>query len=121
MKKLYNKFKNSFLIYAVPMIIIFSVVLLTYWPGILVSDSMVQWNQVQTGVISNWHPAYNTIYIMLLSKIINSPGFVLFVQLIIMSLCIASFLKKIEKYYNINKYYLIICSIISFSGCHGAG
>lgn len=112
MKKKLDKFKNSFLIYTIPILVIFIIVLLAYWPGILVSDSMVQWHQTQTGNISNWHPAYNTIYIMLLTKIINNPGFVLGIQCLIMSLCIGSFLKKIEKYYNVNKIYLIVSAVI---------
>lgn len=113
-----NKIKNILLKiierekYAIPMLIIFTIVLLAYWPGILVSDSMVQWNQAQTGNITNWHPAYNTIYIMMLTKIVNNPGFVLFIQSLIMSLCIGSFLYKLEKYYKVNKIYLFIASIL---------
>ena len=72
MKKIIEKIKNSFILYSLPIMLIFTIVLLAYWPGILVSDSMVQWHQAQTGAISNWHPAYNTIYIMILTKIINN-------------------------------------------------
>lgn len=113
-----NKLRNIFskiprcIVFALPMFAFFLVVLLAYWPGILVSDSIFQWHQAQTGDITNWHPAYNTIYIMLLSKIINNPGFVLFVQITIMSLCIGSFLGKLEKYYGVNRIYLLICSFL---------
>lgn len=110
-KKIVSKIPRC-IIFAFPMFVVFLVVLLAYWPGILVSDSIFQWHQAQTGDITNWHPAYNTIYIMLLSKIINNPGFVLFVQITIMSLCIGSFLGKLEKYYKVNRIYLLICSFL---------
>lgn len=96
----------------IPLLLIWGIVLLAYWPGILVSDSMVQWNQVQTGVFDNWHPAYNTLYIYLLTRICNSPAFVLFVQIIILSYCITAFMREVEKYYNVNKYYLLFCSVL---------
>lgn len=106
-----NKLLNiSF--YTIPVLIVFSITLLAYWPGILVSDSMYQWNQAQTGEFSDWHPAYNTIYISLLIKIWNHPGFVLFVQCLILSLCVAFIMTRLEKYYKINKIYLLIMSII---------
>ncbi len=102
----------SLLLYSLPVLIIFTIVLLAYWPGILVSDSMVQWHQTQTGDFSDWHPAYNTIYIFLLTKIWNNPGFVLFVQCLIISLSVGFVLFTLEKYYKINKIYLFIMSIV---------
>ncbi len=111
--KLKEKIKiPSIIIYAIPVFIIFSIVLLAYWPGILVSDSMVQWNQTQTGVFDDWHPAYNTIYIFLLTKIWNNPGFVLLVQCLLMALTIGYFFSRLEKYYKVNKYLLFIASFI---------
>lgn len=107
MKKILN-----IMFYATPMIIIFTIVLLTFWPGVIVSDSMVQWNQVQTGNYSDWHPVYNTLYIALLSKICNNPTFVIFVQLILLSLCMAFVMTRIEKYYKVNKIYLFVFSIL---------
>lgn len=114
--KLLEKIKSvkipKFILYAIPAICIFTVVLLAYWPGILVSDSMVQWNQTQTGIFDDWHPAYNTIYIFLLTKIWNNPGFVLLVQCLIMSLSLGYFLSRLDKYYKVNKYFLLISSLI---------
>lgn len=114
--KLLEKIKSikipKFILYAIPAIAIFTIVLLAYWPGILVSDSMVQWNQAQTGVFDDWHPAYNTIYIFLLTKIWNNPGFVLFIQCLIMSLTVGYFFSRLDKYYKVNKYFLLISSAI---------
>lgn len=107
------RIKNfDILFYALPILIIFTIVLLAYWPGILVSDSMVQWHQTQITSFNNWHPAYNTIYIFLLTKICNNPGFVLFIQCLILSLCVAFTMTRLRKYYNVNKTYLFIMCII---------
>ena len=96
----------SWLKYTLPIFIIFTIVLLVYYPGILESDSMVQWDQVQRAVFTNWHPAYNTIYIYLLTRIWNNPFFVLLVQCFILSFSFGMCLTKIKKYYNIKKKYL---------------
>ena len=96
------KTKNfDILFYALPIFIIFTIVLLAYWPGILVSDSMVQWHQTQIASFNNWHPAYNTIYIFVLTKICNNPGFVLFIQCLILSLCVSFTITRLKKYYNV--------------------
>lgn len=111
MKKFIKKIP-SFIKFGLPIFIIFTIVLLAYWPGILVSDSMVQWNQTQTRQFTDWHPAYNTIYIFVLSLIWNTPGFVLLIQCLIMSLVSGYFLSRLEKYYKVNKYFLYIAGII---------
>ncbi len=102
----------SIFIYSLPVFFIFTIILLAYWPGILVSDSMVQWNQIQNWQFDDWHPAYNTIYMAILTKIWNNPGFVLWIQCLWMSLAIGYFFDRIQKYYNVNKYFLLIMSII---------
>ena len=102
----------NILIYSLPIFIIFVIVLLAYWPGILVSDSMVQWHQTQTQNFNDWHPAYNTIYIYILTCIWNNPGFVLLIQCLILSLCASFVITRLEKYYKINKIYLFIMCIL---------
>ncbi len=46
---------KSLLISWVILVLVFTIVLLAFWPGIISPDAMVQWHQVQTGVIDNWH------------------------------------------------------------------
>lgn len=108
--KIKEEYKNI-LLFSIPIFIIFLIVLLAYYPGILVSDSMYQWHQTQVGKFNDWHPAYNTIYIFLLTRIWNSPFFVLLIQCIVLSFSIGYFISKLYKYYNINKWYLFVCSI----------
>ena len=52
MKKLIDKIPN-FVLYSIPLVIVFTVMLLAFYPGILSPDAMVQWNQVQTNTINN--------------------------------------------------------------------
>lgn len=103
---------ERFLNYFLPIVVIFFIILLAYWPGILVSDSMVQWNQTQTGVYTNWHPIVATLCIKLISLIWDTPGFVLFVQSLIIAFLFAHVLMKIEKYYKVDRIFFIIISIL---------
>ena len=69
-KKIIKKLnKNNILLYSLPLFIVFFIVLLAYYPGIMVSDGVYQWDLIKKGTIDDWHPAYNTIYIMLLTLI----------------------------------------------------
>lgn len=111
-EKIINIRIPSMLLYAFPVLFIFTIVLLAYWPGILVSDFVVQWDQIQNWKFDDWHPAYNTLYIGLLSKIWSNPGFIIFIQCIWMSLAVGYFFSRIEKYYNINKRYLLGMSFV---------
>ena len=112
-KKIISKMnKNNILLYTIPMFIIFFIVLLAYYPGIIVSDGVYQWNLIKTGTIDDWHPAYNTLYILLLTKIWDTPFFVLSIQCLVLSFSIGFFLSKIDKYYKVNKWYLLFCSIL---------
>lgn len=107
-----NKYLISTIKYAIPILLIYTIVFLTYFPGILVSDALVQWDQTQTLNFDNWHPIYNTIYIYLLSLIINTPAFVVIIQCLIISLIMGYMFSRLEKYYNVSPKILIICSII---------
>lgn len=63
--------------------------LLTFWPGIMVLDSYIQWDQM-TGAVSltDWHPAFHTLLMRLLTKIHFSPTSIAVVQILIFALTI---------------------------------
>ena len=108
-----KKFKlPSIILYAIPMLVIFVFMLLVFYPGIMSPDAMVQWNQVQTGQIDNWHPAYVTIGILLLSKIWNSPTLYIILQIIIIAFVFSYMLTRLEKYYKLRRSYLFLVSCI---------
>ena len=95
-----------------PLVLVFTIVLLAFWPGIMSPDAMVQWHQVQTGVIDNWHPAYVTLFMSFLARIWNSPTLIIIVQYLIMSIIFAYTLTRLEKYYRIKRKYLLLVAIL---------
>ncbi len=73
----------------IPTILIWSIYLIAYWPGIMTNDSNDQWNQVFTGNFNDWHPAFHTINLWLLTRVWASPAIVVFAQITVTSLVIA--------------------------------
>ena len=63
----------------------FLFLLLVFSPGIISYDSNNQWLQVVTNEINNAHPFFTTYFMLLLSKIWNSPSVVLVFQVFIFS------------------------------------
>ena len=104
--------KNNILLYTVPIFIIFFIALMAYYPGIVAHDGLVQWNYVKTGVLNDWHPAYNTFYLSMLVKIWDNPFLPIFIQCIVLSFSIGFFLSKLDKWYHVNRWYLLFCSIL---------
>ena len=61
---------------------IFLLLFFAYYPGIITYDGNNQWQQVQSGVISNAHPFFSTYFMLLLSKLHNTTSIVLLFQMI---------------------------------------
>lgn len=60
--------------------------LLAFYPGVLTFDSVHQWDQLTKSAISNWHPAYHTILMWLITRIWYSPAAVVLFQVVVHSL-----------------------------------
>src|SRR6266498_3769486 len=60
--------------------------LLAFYPGIISFDSVDQWNQLSRFSFSNWHPAYHTILMWLITRVWYSPASVALFQVVIYSL-----------------------------------
>ena len=87
MKKIINKIrKHKFTIICglIPFMI-FLLLFFAYYPGIITYDGNNQWQQVQSGVISNAHPFFSTYFMLLLSKLHNTTSIVLLFQMILFS------------------------------------
>lgn len=69
-------------LFALPMVIIWGIYLLAYWPGMMSADLMDQWGQVLTGQYNNHHPFFHTFTIWLLTRIVLSPTIVAIAQII---------------------------------------
>ena len=67
-------------------IIVLAIFLLSYYPGIVSYDGNNQWQQVQSGIITNSHPFFSTFFMLLLSKIWNSVTIVSIYQIIMFSI-----------------------------------
>ena len=104
--------KNNILLYTIPIFVIFFIALLAYYPGIVTYDGLDQWNMIKTGYITDWHPAYNTLYLLWLSEIWATPFLPVLIECIVLSFSIGFFLSKLDKYYHINKWYLLVCAIL---------
>jgi hypothetical protein len=63
--------------------------LFAFYPGVLTFDSVYQWDQLSRFNFSNWHPAYHTILMWLITRIWYSPASIAFVQIVIYSLVLA--------------------------------
>ena len=76
--------KRNLITFLIPFCL-FMFLLLVFSPGIISYDSNNQWQQVVTNEINNAHPFFTTYFMLLLSKIWNSPSVVLVFQVFIFS------------------------------------
>lgn len=77
--------KNHIIISIISLVILF-IVLLGFYPGIVSFDGVNQWQQVQSGIITNAHPFFSTYFMFLLSKIWNSVTMIAIYQIILVSI-----------------------------------
>ena len=76
--------KRNLITFLIPFCL-FMFLLLVFSPGIISYDSNNQWEQIVSGNINNAHPFFTTYFMLLLSKIWNSPTVVLVFQVFIFS------------------------------------
>lgn len=105
-----NKFKNL-LFFFIPFII-FILMLLAFYPGIMSYDSFVQWEQVQSGVINNAHPFLTTYIMFLLSKIWNNSVVVLIFQILVFALIWYTVVNYLKQDYKKNIIYTVIICLL---------
>ena len=78
--------KKEFFWNQIPLLIIIVIsnviYLFSFYPGVLSSDSLSQWHQFSQLEITNWHPAYHTILMWLLTRLWYSPAGIAIFQII---------------------------------------
>ena len=84
--------------YALPLVVIWGFSLLVFWPGMMSTDSINQWEQAITGEMTNWHPIFHTFIISTLIKLWYSPAIVAIVQILALSLVFAWGMGILQKY-----------------------
>ena len=77
---------KNFIIISIISFIILSIILLSFYPGIVPYDGNYQWQQVKSGIITNAHPFFSTYFMFLLSKLWNSVTVVVIYQIILVSI-----------------------------------
>ena len=60
--------------YAAPCLVVWSVSLLAFWPGMMSADSLYQWEQMLSGRYNDMHPAAHTLTIWLVTRVWLSPA-----------------------------------------------
>ena len=81
--------KGAWLLYTLPMIAVWGFFLLTFFPGMMSTDSNNQWSQMVTGVYNDTHPVFHTLLIWLLTRIWFSPAIVAIFQILTLSLTVS--------------------------------
>lgn len=71
----------SWVVYALPCFIIWSICLLAFWPASMSPDSLNQWGEAISGHFSDHHPAFHTMNIWLITHLWCSPSAVVFAQI----------------------------------------
>jgi hypothetical protein len=64
----------QWIIYSIPMILVWTIYLFTFWPGLMSSDSFGQWHEIVTGVFYDAHPAIHTLTMWLITRLWFSPA-----------------------------------------------
>jgi len=70
--------------------------LFSFYPGLLTFDSIYQWDQISQFAFTDWHPAYHTILIWLVTRIYYSPATFALCQIILFSGVIAYGLRVLQ-------------------------
>ena len=97
--------------YAMPCIIIWSIGLMIFWPGMMSHDSIIQWNQLSFNRYSNIQPVFHTLFMKSISMIWDTPGAVCFVQILLLGFVLGSILKEFGLM-GVQKKYLWVASIL---------
>ncbi|PKO07310.1 MAG: hypothetical protein CVU41_01020 [Chloroflexi bacterium HGW-Chloroflexi-3] len=96
-EKLSNVSIKNWVKFSIPMILIWSIYLLAFFPGMMSADSFSQWNQMLTGVYVNHHPVIHTLFIWLFTRIYLSPFVVSLAQILFMAIIASLFFSLYEE------------------------
>ncbi len=116
------KIKSSllFLIYFLTPVIVFTIYLLAYFPGILPNDSISQWKQITRFSFGDWHPVFHTFFEWVVTRVWLSPAMIAIVQILMFSFAYASGIYQFDKM-GINRKLLIALTLIfAFNPVNGA-
>ncbi|MDW8146905.1 MAG: DUF6020 family protein [Roseiflexaceae bacterium] len=81
--------------YALPCVVVWSFMLLVFWPGLLSLDSIDQWAQMLSGQYNDAHPAFHTLTMRVLTLLWLSPAAVALAQISALALAFGLALREL--------------------------
>ena len=84
-----SRSKYSWLYYTLPMVAVWGLYMLVFFPGMMSPDSNQQWDQLITGHFNDSHPVFHTLSMWLVTRIWLSPAAVVISQILFLSLTVA--------------------------------
>lgn len=72
-------------LYALPLLAVWTIFLLAFWPGIVPYDPLSQLSQAKSGVIYDDHPAIHTIFMQIMLQVWDSPASIVIIRYIFLS------------------------------------
>ena len=88
--------KENWLLFMLPMLLVWGVTLAAFWPGIMSSDSMSQWVMGATGRYNDWQSGFHAILLAGLMRVWYSPALVAILQIAAFALAVAWGLKVLQ-------------------------
>lgn len=92
------KSRFSWLLFMIPMLVVWIFSLLVFWPGIISNDSIFQWQQGVSGELDDWQSAFHALLLAGLMRIWYSPAVVSILQIVLFALAVAWGLKVLADY-----------------------
>jgi hypothetical protein len=102
--------KWAWLVYMLPMLVVWTFSLLVFYPGFMSKDSFAQWNQGLSGQFNDWQSAFYSMLLAGLMRIWYTPAVVTIIQIVLMAALVAFGLKALQEQ-GVNK---IVLWAISF-------
>ncbi|MBM9513012.1 hypothetical protein [Desulfogranum marinum] len=106
-----NPGRYAWLWFALPCVVVWSMYLLAFWPGSMSPDSLDQWKQVLNGRWKDWHPAFHTMTLWLITRVYLSPALVAVVQIFTLASTVGWALSVLGKY-GINRRVLWVAAFL---------
>lgn len=115
-KKTVEPGRWSWFFYALPSYFVWLLYLFAFWPGSMSPDSLDQWRQVLAGIthFKDWHPAFHTLTIWLLTRVWLSPAMVVLAQITVLG-GVAGWCLAVLQRWGVPRYILWLTAII-FAG-----
>ena len=103
------------LLFALPPILVWGLFLAVFWPGLMSNDSISQWEQVLSGHFVDWHPAFDTLFIWLVTRAWFTPAAVAVVQILALAGLVAWALSRLAAMGVPRKWLFIADAVITLS------